>query len=80
MSAVVTPVDAPAKLLDVQAVANLLGCSPRHIYRLADRGGMPRPVRVGALVRWRRATGDPTTGIEDWIANGCPSCREGRRS
>ncbi len=80
MNAVLAPADESAKLLDVQAVADLLGCSTRHVYRLADRGAMPRPVRIGTLVRWRRATGDPHTGIEDWIGRGCPSCREGRRS
>ena len=32
------PVDSPAKLLDVQAVAELLDCSTRHVYRLSDAG------------------------------------------
>jgi excisionase family DNA binding protein len=58
-------------LLDVRAVAQLLGCSPRHVYRLADAGKMPAPVRLGALVRWPRAA------IEDWIAAGCPVVRRG---
>lgn len=59
-------------LLTVRQVATLLGCSARHVYRLADRGAMPRPVKLGnVLVRWNRRTGDPDTGIEDWIANGC---------
>ena len=71
---------APAALLDVAAVAEMLGCSGRHVYRLADRGAMPRPVKLGSLIRWRRSTGDPMTGLEDWLAAGCPSCREGRRS
>ena len=61
---------APA-LLDVRAVAVLLDCSPRHVYRLADAGRMPAPLRVGALVRWRRSD------IEDWIAAGCPTKRRG---
>lgn len=60
-----------AALLDVRAVAAMLGCSPRHIYRLADRGAMPRPVRLGGLVRWCRAA------LEIWVADGCPSCRNG---
>ncbi len=65
-----TPAQAPAaKLLDVQAAAALLGCSPRTVYRLADAGRMPPPVKLGALVRWNRAA------VEDWIAAGCPSCR-----
>jgi excisionase family DNA binding protein len=54
-----------AALLDVRAVAVLLGCSPRHVYRLSDAGRMPLPVRIGALVRWRRQS------IDEWIAGGC---------
>lgn len=64
--------DAPA-LLDVDAVAAMCGCSARHVYRLADGGQMPRPVRLGALVRW------PRTAIETWIAQGCPSTRQSAR-
>ena len=80
MSAVLSPLAvAPAALLDVQTVADLLGCSARHVSRLADRGAMPRPVKLGALVRWRRSTGDASTGIDDWLAAACPSCREGGR-
>ena len=60
---------------DVEVVAGLLTCSTRHVYRLSDAGKMPRPVKLGALVRWRRSTGDPKTGIEDWIAAGCPAVR-----
>jgi excisionase family DNA binding protein len=59
-----------AALLDVQAVAKLLDCSPRHVYRLSDAGRMPRPVKLGQLVRWRRAE------LHEWIAEGCPSCSE----
>ena len=65
------PADAPAALLDVRAVAAELGCSQRHVYRLADAGRMPAPVKLGALVRWRRAE------LSEWIADGCPSCRKG---
>ena len=59
----------PAKLLDVQGVAQLLNCSTRHVYRLSDAGKMPRPVKLGSLVRWNR------TSIDDWIASGCPAIR-----
>ena len=62
----------PSALLDVKAVAQLCGCSERHIYRMSGEK-MPAPVRLGSLVRWVRRTGDPTTGIEDWIAAGCPA-------
>ena len=69
MTSVVSP-DVPAvKLLDVGTVAALLGCSPRHVYRLSDAGKMPSPVKLGALIRWNRAA------VEEWIDQGCPSCR-----
>ena len=67
------PADASAKLLDVQAVADMLGCSTRHAYRLSDAGKMPAPLRLGSLVRWSKAS------IEEWIADGCPSVRKGGR-
>ena len=55
------------ELLTVHQVGQLLNCSARHVYRLADRSAMPRPVRLGTLVRWRRDE------IEQWITAGCPS-------
>ncbi len=56
-----------AQLLDVADVAAMLGVSGRHVYRLADAGRMPRPVKLGGSVRWSRAA------ILEWIANGCPA-------
>jgi excisionase family DNA binding protein len=67
-----TPPD-PAALLDVRAVAALLNCSSRHVYRLSDAARMPPPVRIGALVRWPRAV------VEAWIAAGCRPVRRGVR-
>lgn len=69
------------ELLDVRKVASMLGCSPRHVYRLFDAGRLPRPVRLGTLVRWRRAE------LASWIDDGCKpvsanatrSRREGNR-
>lgn len=58
-------------MLSVDDVAVLLSCSPRHVYRLSDMGRMPRPVKLGALVRWSRQV------IGEWIAQGCPNCRRG---
>ena len=67
MSSAVSP--AVPALLTVRQVAAMLGCSPRHVYRLADAGKMPGPVRLGVLVRWDRAA------IESWLAAGCPRVR-----
>lgn len=63
--------DASAELLDVGGVAALLRCSRRHVYRLSDAARMPRPVRLGSLVRWRRAE------LMRWLDDGCPKCRKG---
>lgn len=46
----------PALLLDVTAVAQMLGVSVRHVWRLCDADEFPRPVAVGAkLKRWPRS-------------------------
>lgn len=62
--------DAPL-LIDVAEVGRLLTCSQAHVRRLADAGRMPRPVKLGTLVRWKRAE------IEQWLAAGCPDARRG---
>src|ERR1041385_976927 len=61
-----------AELLTVNDVAELLSCSPRHVYRLADGGRLPRPRKLGALVRWSRAE------VLDWIAGGWEPVRTAR--
>ena len=68
MTDILTPPTESAKLLDVRSISKILDCSSRHVYRLADAGRMPAPVKLGSLVRW------PRNAIEDWIAAGCPSC------
>ena len=60
---------AESALLNVREVADLLGCSERHIYRLRDSGRMPGPVKLGALVRWRRRD------VHEWVDGGCRAVR-----
>ena len=57
--------NATVALLDVKRVAEMLGCSMRHVYRLSDAGRMPRPRKLGALVRWSRRE------LDEWISEGC---------
>jgi len=57
-------------MLTVHDVARMLNCSARTVYRLADSGRIPRPVKLGALVRWPREV------VEQWIADGCPDVRK----
>jgi len=54
-------------LLTVKEVAEMLGLSERTVYRLTDMGKMPRPVKIGAAVRWRRSE------LDTWIEDGCPT-------
>jgi len=58
----------PQLLLGRNEVAGLIGCSARHVDRLAASGRMPTPVRLGGLVRWSVAE------ITRWIEAGCPAC------
>jgi len=55
-----------AMLVDVRCVAEMLGCSTAHVRRMVKSGQMPRPVKLGSLVRWRREE------LDAWIENGCP--------
>ena len=74
MTTTQTPTES-ARLLDVVAVATMLDVSPRHVYRLADAGRMPRPVKLGGAVRWDR------DAIKSWIDSGCQAVdlRQGGR-
>lgn len=54
-------------LMNVKDVAEMLGLSERTVYRLADAGNMPRPVKLGAAVRWRKKE------LDTWIEDGCPA-------
>ena len=54
-------------LLDVLMVAALLGVSRSFVRKLHDSGQIPRPVRLGRVVRWRHDE------VLAWIDAGCPS-------
>ena len=56
-------------VLSAKGVAGLLGVSLRHVRRMDSAGRLPKPIRLGHLIRW------PVDGIEKWIAMGCPDRR-----
>jgi len=62
-----------AAMMTAQDMAQLLGCSGRTVYRLADSGRIPPPIRLGGLCRWNRAV------IDAWLAQGCPECHKALR-
>ena len=68
-----TPPAPSAQLLTVDHVADLLGCSPRQVRRMADAGSFPRPIRIGMkLKRW------PRSAIEKWLADQTTAANSGR--
>lgn len=48
-------------LLKAEDLAELLGISLRSVWRRIADGSVPKPVRIGRLVRWHRQT------IEKWL-------------
>lgn len=65
---------SPRALIDVRVVASLLMVSVPTVWRMRESKRLPEPIRLTAqTVRWRRRTGDPATGIEDWLEAGCPA-------
>lgn len=57
----------PALTANACQVAVMLGVSVRQVWRLHNTGRLPRPVRLGNCVRWRRAE------IEAFVKAGCPT-------
>lgn len=64
----------PAELLDVDAVAALVGVSPNTVWSLNRSGDFPSPVDVGVdVTRWRRAE------ILTWISKRKPKRKKPKR-
>ena len=64
-------VGSTGKVLAVSAagVAQMLGVSLRHVRRMDAAGKLPRPIHLGASVRW------PMAEVEAWLAAGAPDRR-----
>jgi len=61
-------------LIDIDAVAHLLRVSKTTLWRLRVAGHLPRPIRIGSLIRWRVAE------VRSWMDDGCPQVEKRRRS
>ena len=44
-----------SELLTVTEVAVMLGISTRTVWRRVSAGGLPKPIQMGGLTKWRRA-------------------------
>ena len=62
-----TAPDPGPLLVDIHALAALLGRSVASLERDQAARRLPAPVRIGGSRKWRRAE------IEEWVADGCPS-------
>ena len=52
--------------LTAEQVAQVMGISRSHVWRLHSSGHLPCPVRLGRAVRWDRKT------LEAWLEAGGP--------
>jgi excisionase family DNA binding protein len=59
------------RLITVKELAEMLAISTRHVYRLLDSGQLPKPLKLGAAIRWDSAT------ICNWLESGAPSIAKG---
>ncbi|HNT87895.1 MAG TPA: helix-turn-helix domain-containing protein [Candidatus Hydrogenedentes bacterium] len=62
-------IEIESELLSVGEAAVMLRLGKRTLYRLADVGAIPRPVKVGRATRWRRRE------LQEWVDAGCPDLR-----
>lgn len=60
------------RLIPVEEVAALLGCSRRHVWRLSESGRLPNARRIGAIVRWSLEE------LRQWIKDGSPADSKAR--
>lgn len=57
----------PRLALAAEEVAEALGISRAHVFRLASSGRLPRSFRLGRAVRWDKAE------LQAWVAAGAPN-------
>ena len=73
MSDTQTPNIDDHRLIDVVELSRLTGLSKPTLWRHHEQGLIPDGCKIGRAVRWRLRTGDPTTGVLDWLDAGCPT-------
>ena len=58
--------DAQQVFVTARQFAVMLQVSRRTLWRLRSAGKIPKPMRVGGIVRWK------LDDILEWMAAGCP--------
>lgn len=54
-------------LIDIKATAKLLDLSERTVWGMANSGRIPKPIKIGRLVRWSHEE------FRAWVSAGCPA-------
>ena len=60
------------QLVDKPFMKTLTRLSGPTLDRLRAANALPKAIRIGRSLRWRLRTGDPATGVLDWVEAGCP--------
>ena len=58
------------QMVMAKELAEMLGVSERHVWRMRAQGKLPRPMNIGNCVRWY------LKDIELWLELGCPEMAE----
>jgi len=58
-----------ALAVSARDLKEMLNVSLRQVWRLNAAGRLPKPIRLGGSVRWKRAE------IQQWFEVGCPDRR-----
>ncbi|MFN0135695.1 MAG: helix-turn-helix transcriptional regulator [Phycisphaerae bacterium] len=66
-------VDDERLALSATALANRLGISRAHVWKLLSLGRLPAPVRLGRAVRWDKRI------VDAWLAAGAPPLSQWER-
>lgn len=64
-----------SRMVDIQHLSDVTGLSKPTLWRHHEAGLIPAGCKIGRAVRWRLRTGDPKTGLLDWLEAGCPTVR-----
>ncbi len=56
--------------VSARELAGMLGISLRQVWRLNSTGKLPKPIRLGGSVKWRRDE------IVAWLGQNCPDRAE----
>lgn len=69
------PVPDEHRMVEIDWIESATKLSKPTIRRHHDAGLLPAGCKIGRSLRWRLRTGDPKTGLLDWLEAGCPPVR-----